>query len=101
MKELIIGRETEQQQLQNAYESNESQLVIIYGRRRIGKTFLINHVFKDKFDFKLTGSFKEPKEKQLHNFFVELKRHVEVKTSEPKNWTESFEMLREYIESIY
>ena len=33
MNELIIGREAEQQQLQNAYESNESQLVIIYGRR--------------------------------------------------------------------
>ena len=100
MNELIIGREAEQQQLQNAYESNESQLVIIYGRRRIGKTFLINHVFKDKFDFKLTGSFKEEKEKQLHNFFVELKRHIQVKESEPKNWTEAFEMLRDYIESL-
>ena len=100
MEEILIGREEEKRLLKEAYESKEAQLFIVYGRRRVGKTFLINHTFKDKFDFKLTGSFDADKEKQLHNFSVELKRHVSKKVVEPKSWTEAFEQLRDYIENL-
>jgi len=45
MDDLIIGREAELRQLERSYQSKEAQLVIVYGRRRVGKTFLINHFF--------------------------------------------------------
>ena len=65
MRSKIIGRYDEISQLDQCMESDSSQLIIVYGRRRVGKTFLINHVFKDKFAFKLTGSFKEGKERPV------------------------------------
>ena len=44
-KELIISREYEKQQLQDCYDTKESQLVLVYGRRRVGKSFLVNQFF--------------------------------------------------------
>ena len=55
MNDYIIGRETELKQLQNAFESKEAQLVIVYGRRRVGKTFLIRETFNYKFTFQHVG----------------------------------------------
>lgn len=100
MNELIIGRETELKQLQNAYESNEAQLIVVYGRRRVGKTFLVNHFFNNRFDFKLTGAFKGDKQVQLDNFHSELKRQSSVDFDMPKDWQEAFWQLRDYIESL-
>ena len=45
--EKFIGREKEIERLLNCYRSNRSEFVILYGRRRIGKTFLVNHTFKE------------------------------------------------------
>ena len=47
----MIGRENEIKTLRAAYESDHSEFVAVYGRRRIGKTFLINEVFNYKFAF--------------------------------------------------
>ena len=52
----IIGREREIKRLDKVMEETESQLVIVYGRRRVGKTFLINEYFDNRYDFKFTGS---------------------------------------------
>ena len=101
MNESVIGREEELKQLQKCLESQEAQLVIVYGRRRVGKTFLINHFFNGRFDFKLTGDFKGKKKDQLHNFYTELKRQsksTEIKESE--SWSEAFENLRDYIDTL-
>ncbi|MDY3904094.1 MAG: ATP-binding protein, partial [Candidatus Enteromonas sp.] len=51
----MVGRSTEQNELLNLYESNDSQFVVVYGRRRVGKTYLINQTFADKFTFKHAG----------------------------------------------
>ena len=48
--ENIIGREKEIKRLDRAMEENEAQLIIVYGRRRVGKTFLINEYFNGKFE---------------------------------------------------
>ena len=48
---MIIGRETEQERLMHAYDSDYSRLVIVYGRRRVGKTFLVNETFRGKLFF--------------------------------------------------
>ena len=45
----IIGRQEELRILQDAVNSNESEFIAIYGRRRVGKTYLVNKAFKGKF----------------------------------------------------
>lgn len=52
---MLIGRKKEIEELKTLYSSNEAELVAVYGRRRVGKTFLINEVFKDKFAFVHSG----------------------------------------------
>ena len=47
----LIGRNRECAELQRCIESDRSELVIVYGRRRVGKTFLIEEFFNQKFDF--------------------------------------------------
>ena len=41
----IIGRQVECERLEKCLKADQAQLVIIYGRRRVGKTFLINQFF--------------------------------------------------------
>lgn len=53
--ETIIGRESEIKRLKAAIESAMPEFVALYGRRRVGKTFLINQVFRNQFAFKMTG----------------------------------------------
>lgn len=51
MIQKIIGRKAEQELLLECYESNKPEFVAVYGRRRIGKTFLVKQFFKERFDF--------------------------------------------------
>lgn len=55
---MLIGREKEQKWLREAYKSDESQFVAVYGRRRVGKTFLVRECFNDKFVFQHSGVAK-------------------------------------------
>ena len=71
----IIGREVEIRKLTKCYEETQSQLVIVSGRRRIGKTFLINEVFEGDFVFKFTGARDLSMSEQLINFSNEFKRN--------------------------
>ena len=68
----LIGRHRECKSLQKCLKSNSAELVVVYGRRRVGKTFLINQFFKGRFDFKVTGLYNEPKEAQTKAFMTEL-----------------------------
>lgn len=99
-KELIISREKEIQMLQDCYDSKESQLVIVYGRRRVGKSFLVNQFFDQRFDFKLVGDNRLNKEEQLYNFYDELKRQSGKEIGIPKNWREAFFQLRDYLDTL-
>ena len=51
MKELIIGRKQQQNKLQDLYESEYAEFLVVYGRRRTGKTFLVREYFEGKFSF--------------------------------------------------
>lgn len=62
---MIIGREKEIQQLREAYNDEYSQFVVVYGRRRVGKTFLVRETFGYKFTFQHTGIANASKGKQL------------------------------------
>ena len=64
----LIGRHKEQLILKNCLESGRSEFVVIYGRRRIGKTFLVRRFFNDTYDFSFVGKHEMPREQQLADF---------------------------------
>ena len=96
----IIGRIEECQRLEECLEEERAQLIVVYGRRRVGKTFLINEFFDNNFTFKLTGAYNQTKSVQLRNFIGELNRKTKKKYSQPIDWVEAFELLREYLSSL-
>lgn len=100
MENKIIGRIKQCEQLQDCLEEESAQLIVVYGRRRVGKTFLINNFFKNKFAFKLTGAYKQNKNIQLRNFQAEYKRKTNKEIKCPKDWTEAFQLLRSYLEQL-
>lgn len=51
----MVGREKEIGVLMEALESNESQFIVVYGRRRIGKTMLVREAYAGRFTFLHTG----------------------------------------------
>ena len=55
MERAIIGRETEKNELKKYISSEQSEFVAIYGRRRVGKTFLVKELLEGKFTFRMTG----------------------------------------------
>ena len=75
MIQKIIGRKEEQKMLQACLDSGKPEFVAVYGRRRIGKTFLIKQFFKEKFDFYITGAYKASKHDQLFNFKMTLENY--------------------------
>ena len=99
--EILIGRETEIKQLNEIVSSKEAEFVVVYGRRRVGKTFLINTHFDDKYTFKLTGLAKKGKREQLANFATSLNRYsIGKKYTKPRTWYEAFDKLRGLLESV-
>jgi len=81
-------------------KADNAQLMIVYGRRRVGKTFLINQYFNNDFAFKLTGIYGQNKEFQLKNFIVELELRTKAKYKQPTDWYEAFGYLRDYLETL-
>lgn len=96
----IIGRRHEQEILANCVESDKAEFIAIYGRRRIGKTFLVKQYFAEKFDFYITGVYKITRSEQLRLWQEQLKQYSGIKRQKPKDWFEAFTQLREYIETL-
>lgn len=99
----LIGREKEQDILNNLLQSNESEFVALYGRRRVGKTFLIETVYKKDMVFSITGLNKREKKIQLENFTNVLNHKLSSKeqiTTIPQSWLQAFQLLKQYLESL-
>lgn len=91
----IIARNGEIEALERKYRSEKSEFVIVYGRRRIGKTFLVNNVFADRFTFTYVGSRKQKSEKQFQRFAIQLKEYSgSVYAPVLGSWEEAFNELR-------
>ena len=71
----IIGRDKEIKILEDHLNSDKSEFIAVYGRRRVGKTFLIRMAAKDDFAFFITGVHDAPMSEQLTNFAVALQRY--------------------------
>ena len=93
----IIGRTEEIALLEEYYNSNKSELVAIYGRRRVGKTYLICETLEERFDFDYIGKYKVAAKVQIGEFQKELNRLTKNKDGESKDWFEAFTHLKEYL----
>ena len=94
---MLIGRKIEQQRLIEAYESDYSEFVAVYGRRRVGKTCLIREVFSYQFTFQHAGLANRGMRDQLAAFVDSLADCGYKATSRPTNWIEAFSLLKEHI----
>lgn len=97
---MIIGREKEIRILKSTLVEEYSQIVAVYGRRRVGKTFLIRESFDYSFDFQFTGAAKTTSRKQLNRFRTALKEHGQTDTPELTNWCDAFSELKKYINGL-
>ena len=68
MEQRLIGREAELKLLNEYINSDRSEFIAVYGRRRVGKTFLIRKAVEDHFAFFMTGMNGVAKGEQLVNF---------------------------------
>lgn len=94
----IIGREQEISTLSRCYESGKPEFVAVYGRRRVGKTFLIRQLFGERFVFSVTGIYHGTKQEQLRNFASALSAASSEYVVTPSNWFDAFDMLRNFLQ---
>lgn len=101
---VIIGREKEIEELNRRCGSNRPEFIAVYGRRRVGKTFLINETLGDYMTFHHTGLSPYDRKRrvamkdQLQNFYFSLIRHGMEGITPPKSWLEAFFLLEQFLE---
>lgn len=102
----MIGRERERRELNRLYDRGEAELVAIYGRRRVGKTYLVDETFAGRITFKHAGlspGDEDPKgllRVQLDHFYNSLDLHGMEKCEKPDNWLDAFLLLEKFLERI-
>lgn len=105
MAQTIIGRKREIQELTELYNSSRPEFVAVYGRRRVGKTFLVRELFSEHFAFYHTGlspielDGQTLKSQQLQAFQNSLSRYGDAHIVAPTNWLEAFDRLIQLLEA--
>ena len=98
--EKLVGRQKETERLRLCEESDRAEFVIISGRRRVGKTFLINRLYEKKFAFAYTGGHNLSLDEQLMMFAERLRKYTNTPVKiKLKNWFDAFMQLENYLES--
>ena len=104
----MIGRKQEFASLQRFVDSNRAEIIVVYGRRRVGKTFLVNEFFSNSYAFKHTAVSPIGRKKtglmkiQLQEFFYSLKSYgLDSDIPCPTSWTEAFRLLQELLDRKY
>jgi uncharacterized protein len=96
----LIGRVEERRILENALQSAKPEMVSVIGRRRVGKTFLVKSVYKNRLDFEITGIQHAIRQEQLRNFMLQIAKYSKgsFPQTEPKDWLEAFYLLSKFLE---
>lgn len=104
---IMVGRKEEKSELEERYNSKRNELIVVYGRWRAGKTYLVNETFSDRFTFQHTAlsplememaSGKRKMAMQLGWFFRSLKEHgLSQEEKAPADWTEAFGLLKKLL----
>lgn len=101
----MVGRKKEINELNTLYDSNKAEFVAIYGRRRIGKTYLVDETFKGRITFRHAGLSPAEENKsgmlkaQLEHFYYSLLIHGMEKEKKPESWLEAFYLLEQFLET--
>ncbi len=94
---MLVGREKELHLLHDIQNDDSSHFVAVYGRRRVGKTFLIREAFGYRFAFQHAGLSEGGMKEQIYAFTSSLKDAGYDVKKQPKNWLEAFEALKDVI----
>ena len=98
MATVLVGRKDEINILDECYDANRSHFVAVYGRRRVGKTFLIKSHFEGRLFFTFTGISNASLQQQITNFNVEISQQLAINNDEyVANWFSAFQLLRDKI----
>ena len=97
---MLIGRSKEQEQLLSLLKSDQSEFVAIYGRRRVGKTYLIRQTYKNKFAFQHSGLAKGTMEEQLEEFQYSLINAGMQQVPKLKSWSQAFFLLGQFLATL-
>lgn len=95
----IIGREEEIKQLNEYVNSSKAEFVAIYGRRRVGKTYLVNQLYGKEFSFSVTGILSGTYEEQMTSFVEALKDFGCDVPVKPENWMDAFILLKNHLKT--
>ena len=103
----IIGRKEQIDTLRRLYNSDKSEFLAIYGRRRVGKSYLIDEAFKDEVCFSVVGIYKKNdddtedstyRRTQLKHFYRSLIDYgLNTSYKEPVDWMEAFDLLKKLL----
>ena len=103
----MIGREEESREINERYDSRRPEFIAVYGRRRVGKTYLIDEALKDKITFRHSGlspvdeqNNKNGLKEQLRHFYLSLQLQGMKRSKCPSSWLEAFFMLEKHLQSI-
>ena len=96
---MLIGRIAEQETLREALRKDQSQFIAVYGRRRVGKTYLVRETFNYKFTFQHTGLARGKTSEQLANFQESLKEYGYEDAPLPQTWLEAFSLLKQIVKN--
>jgi len=97
----FIGRKTEIDALRELQKSGKSEFVAVYGRRRVGKTFLVREALSHSFTFQVTALGNSNMKQQLTNFHLSLQKvYPEIENSHAKEWLIAFQQLIAYLERV-
>jgi AAA+ ATPase superfamily predicted ATPase len=90
----LIGRKNEIRELQRFHASDRPELIVVYGRRRVGKTYLIKEHFKNDFAFYFTGTVGTSNAAHLRNFDEAIAEYGGEAAPASANWHNAFGKLR-------
>ncbi len=95
----MIGRDEELAIVDDLFESQQSELLLVISRRRVGKAFFIEHAFRESLVFHFTGTKDAEVENQIEKFGQQIEKYFDKNEQEINiiNWAESFNLLSKCI----
>ncbi len=91
----MIGRLSEIEIIKNLLVSPKAEFLTVFGRRRVGKTYLIKNAVKENITFEFTGTQYASIQNQLFKFWDKLNESFDLENVDaPKNWAEAFSILK-------
>jgi uncharacterized protein len=95
----MIGRAAEIKIFEENFNSEKSEFLAVYGRRRVGKTYLIRNHFKNRFTFQISGLANATSKEQIANFKIAIQEQYPKLSAEIKDWLVAFSIIKKIIES--